>query len=279
MREVDLPKLADAVVAGARKHGQLSGHTYSRRQLTAKQRSLLSLLADGDGVGFSELAAAFPGEWDAIKRSHPGKRDRDNQRAFFQNIAEIGDRINAYLQAGYKDAAVRKTMVESLGGRFVGVGLSFEEREVFLFDAPDYETFNQTLQTFAPAPPTGGHGRRRARRALPPRSNAPSSPPQPATVQAPALATQKDIETPASAEALPEVVISSPPVEPDVVWAAVNPVTGRWTLDLPGRRIEADSRLDLVLVNGLLVRWPGPPLPADPEQLTPDQLALLRTLS
>jgi hypothetical protein len=72
---------------------------------------------------------------------------------------------------------------------------------------------------------------------------------------------------------VPPAPAQAPPLE-----AEVDRVSGRWLMRLNGLPVEVDPRLGLVSVGSRIVRWPGEPLPADPEQATPLQVRTLLSL-
>jgi len=291
MRPIEPDALAKAALTGARRYGHNSGHTYSRRQLTAKQRKLIALLADGDAVGTDDLAKAFPDEWNSILAAHP-ERDQGLQRqALFENLADVASRINAYLLAGYKDPLLRAKMLPLLGGQLVAVATYFADREMGTVGAEELKDLIPVIaategnRRSTRARPTGENSRDTQDPKSPPAPEVPNEPPP--TVEEAAPASQHDpqsipqqsppSEQPAATPA-PEPAIQAAEPAPEVISATVNPITLRWTLHLPEGEIEADPRLRTIRAGTTIRRWPGEALPEDPENLTAQQLALLRSM-
>jgi hypothetical protein len=309
---VELSALVNAVLKGAQRFARVAGRVYSRRSLTAKQAKLLGLLADGDGIGMAELKGAFPQEWETLAAAHPDRAGTANERAFFQNVADMAGRLNAYLLAGYEDGALGPRMVGSLGNRYVGLAYSYEALELSPVSADTLEELKSQIH------PVDGneHAPRRRRRpevssvvaadpvptpaatkscdpacetaqpAAPPTEEATTDPPPavPASGQTPSIAEITSPDT--SPVALPVASPLAPPPLPPALprmaaphlEASVDPITGRWLLDIGDPPVEVHPRVGLVLVGGRLVRWPGESLPEDPERATPEQVRLLLSL-
>ena len=296
MIPVDLPALQAAVLAGARRHARRSGKVYSRRHLTSKQARLLELLADGDGVGFEELAAAFAAEWEGVRRAHPERSERVNRRAFFQNVADLAGRINACLVAGYSESALGARLVASLGGRYVGFAVSYDALEVTPVSTEDLDGLRSQVHLLD----GNEHVPRRKRNVAPVGCPSPerseheagcddpapgeSVAPVPPSLEPPSLAcpaTALDAvatEPPTLPDPLPEPRPSPAPVKCEPLEAHVDCVSRRWVLSIRGLPVDVDPRLGLLYQNGQLIRWPGDPLPADPEAATPAQVRLLLSL-
>lgn len=277
--------LANAVLMGAQRFARATRKTYTRRQVTTKQRALLALLSDGDGLGLEDLKGAFPQEWEAVSRAHPERQPNVNERAFFQNLADMAARLNAYLVAGYDDGPTRARMLSELGGRFVGFAYSYESCEISPLAEEDLEVLRSQVR---PVEGNQHAPRRRQRTAAPLASNTESAvatepPVPPATTDTDPQAPPAEVEPHPSA-APPEPVsrvspAEAPPtllVQPDPIDVLVNPVSGRWQLRLNGRALEVDPRLGLLCVDGRLRAWPGGSLPEDPLALSEDDVDILR---
>lgn len=158
MIAIDPDALAEATLIGARRFGHDSGHTYRRRQLTAKQRRLVALLADGDAIGTDDLAKCFPDEWQRILATHPGRDAAQQAEALFENFADVARRINAYLLAGYRDSTLRNKMLTALGSQLLAIVISFADREMWTTCADDLKELTPIL-----APAQGSRRRAPAR--------------------------------------------------------------------------------------------------------------------
>lgn len=275
MQPVPIEMLLKAALVGARRLGTATGQVYQRRQLTAKQQKLLTLLADGDSVGLDDLVRVFKAEWDVICRAHPHRELSRNQAALFQNLADLAARLNAYLLAGFKDHPTRKRMLALLGDRLVAIQSSFERHELWLIEATD-------LADLAGTVPSGAASHPGQRNRAKPLATAQAPLPDPAHLATPehtgvtaGVTTQG---TPATqAEGLTPPQAQQP--APLVLLARVDRVTNRWTLEIKGTSLEVDPALGMVRLGTEFRRWLGDALPADPEACTPDQIRLLEAMA
>ena len=296
MRALEPDAFSEAVLIGAKRYGHESGHTYRRRQLTSKQRTLVALLADGDAVGTEDLAKAFPNEWNAILTAHPDRDMTLQHQALFENLADIASRLNAYLLAGYKDTILRARMAALLGEQLVAVGTTFAEREMWTVGASELkellpvmtvtQAYHKRARSTVPAPLTSPPDPEPE----PPPVPDPPAPPAPTEVptndHVPEGSPTPDPSPMAAQQQTPRPTPDpAPPMSPqanegppETIAATVNPVTLRWILYLPEGEIEADPRLATVRSGSSIRPWHGEPLPEDPEALTAEQLALLRKM-
>lgn len=300
MIPVDAAALQAAVLAGARRHARKTGKVYSRRHLTSKQRRLIGLLADGDGIGFEDLVAAFPEEWGSVAKAHPERTERVNRRSFFQNVADLAGRINSYLVAGYEETPLGGRLVSSLGERFVGLAVSYDMLEVTPVSTEDLDELRSQIHLIdgnehvprrrrsvtAPMPvdePRSGPIEPAPEPSLPDPVTAPApeppSPPAPLVEIGPA---PPPVAGPSDEPVPPPVVAPADPAPlpstDERLEAQVDRVSGRWSLRIRGLPVDVDPRLGLLFQNGQLIRWPADPLPLDPEDATFQQVRLLLSL-
>ena len=213
---LDLDQALEAIVIGGNALARAWGSRKRRRRVPVKQERLVRLVAKKGSVSLGQLVSTFEQDWSKVRLRREHKPRRVAEREFFRSRTDLAARVNAALVAGYSDESVRELMLDRTRSH---LGLAFDH-QAFSMWWLWADTVNDLVATL---PGSSALGSRST--GLP-------------TDQA-WQPTGDDMQTPLRDETL-------------VIDVVEDDVTGAWSFELSGHRVELERRHGFVKVDGIV---------------------------